>query len=129
MAVLPSVSLTHLPCPAPLSLASSRPALVSSWLLRCCFCCISHLQSCLTLCDPMDYSPPGFSVHGILQARRQKWVVMSFSRGSSQPRNQGCVSYVSFIGRQILYHQRHLRSLTSKIRPPETEIRLYCPVT
>ena len=41
------------------------------------------LQSCLTLCDPMGYSPPGSSVHGILQARILEWVVMPSSRGSS----------------------------------------------
>ena len=35
--------------------------------------------SCLTLCDPMDCSPPGFSVHGILQARIVEWVAISFS--------------------------------------------------
>ena len=38
------------------------------------------LQSCLTLCDPMDSSPPGSSVHGILQARILEWVAISFSR-------------------------------------------------
>ena len=36
------------------------------------------LQSCLTLCDPMDFSPPGFSVHGTLQARTLEWVAISF---------------------------------------------------
>ena len=46
------------------------------------------LQSCLTLWDPVDYSPPGSSVQGILQARRLEWVAMSSSRGSSQPRDQ-----------------------------------------
>ena len=40
-------------------------------------------QSCLTLCNPMDCSLPGFSVHGILQARILEWVAISFSRGSS----------------------------------------------
>ena len=45
------------------------------------------LQSCLTLCDLMDYSLPGSSVHGILQARILKWVAMPSSRGSSQPRD------------------------------------------
>ena len=45
-------------------------------------------QSCLTLCDPMDCSPPGSSVHGILQARILEWVAMPSSRGSSQPRDQ-----------------------------------------
>ena len=42
------------------------------------------LQSCLTLCDPMDCSPPGFSVHGILQARTLEWVAISFSMYNSQ---------------------------------------------
>ena len=45
-------------------------------------------QSCLTLCDPMDCSLQGFSVHGILQARILEWVTISFSRGSSQPRDR-----------------------------------------
>ena len=40
-------------------------------------------QSCPTLCDPMDCSLPGFSVHGVFQARVPEWVAMSFSRGSS----------------------------------------------
>ena len=48
-----------------------------------------------------DCSPPGSSVHGISQARILEWVVISFSRGSSQPRDQ---THVSSIGRQILYH-------------------------
>ena len=38
-------------------------------------------QSCLTLCDPMNYSPPGSSVHGILQTRILEWVAIIFSRG------------------------------------------------
>ena len=45
-------------------------------------------QSCLTLCDPMDYSPPCSSVHGVLQARLLEWVAMPSSRGSSLPRDQ-----------------------------------------
>ena len=44
---------------------------------------IQLLQSCLTLCDPMDCSLPGSSVHGILQARILEWVAISLSRGSS----------------------------------------------
>ena len=40
-------------------------------------------QWCLTLCDPMDCSPPGFSVHGILQARRLEWIAISLSKGTS----------------------------------------------
>ena len=49
-------------------------------------------QSCSTLCDPMDCSPPGFSVHGILQARILQWIAFSFSRGSSPPSNHTPVS-------------------------------------
>ena len=45
------------------------------------------LQSCPTLCDPMDSSLPGFSIHGILQARILEWVAISFSRTSSLPRD------------------------------------------
>ena len=45
-------------------------------------------QSCPTLCDPMDCSPPGFSVHGILQAGILEWVAIYFASGCSQPRNQ-----------------------------------------
>ena len=45
-------------------------------------------QSCPTLCEPVDCSPPGFSVHGILQASILEWVAMPFFRGSSKPRDQ-----------------------------------------
>ena len=45
--------------------------------------CVKVTQSCLTFCDRMDYSPPGPSVHGILQARMLEWVAIPFSRGSS----------------------------------------------
>ena len=50
-------------------------------------------QSRLTLSDPMDYSPPGSSVHGVLQARILEWVAMPSSRGSSRPRDQTRVSH------------------------------------
>ena len=49
-------------------------------------------QSCLTLCDSVDCSLPGFSVHGILQARILEWVTISFSRGSSRPWDRTQVS-------------------------------------
>ena len=49
-------------------------------------------KSRLTLSDPMDCSLPGYSVHGISQARILEWVSISFSRGSSQPRDQTCIS-------------------------------------
>ena len=51
-------------------------------------------QSCLTLCDPVDYNPLGFSIHGILQARILEWVAISFSRGSSRPRDRTQVSRI-----------------------------------
>ena len=54
-----------------------------------------------TLCNPMDCSPPGSSVHGILQARILEWVAMPFSRGSSWPRDWTCNLLHC---RQILYH-------------------------
>ena len=49
-------------------------------------------QSCPALCNPMDCSPPGSSVHRILQARILEWVAVPFSRGSSQPKDQTQVS-------------------------------------
>ena len=61
-------------------------------------------QSCPTLCDPMDCSPPGSSVHGILQARILEWITMPSSRGSSWPRDRPMFSYISSTGRQVLYH-------------------------
>ena len=60
-------------------------------------CALSVTQLCPTLWDPMDWSPPGCSVHGILQARILEWVAIPFSRGSSQPRDQKYASYVSCI--------------------------------
>ena len=64
----------------------------------CCYCWAANsLQSCLTLCDPMDCSPPGSSVHGIPQARILEWVAVPSSRGSSVPRDQTHVSCSSCI--------------------------------
>ena len=66
----------------------------------CMSCCFSWVR----LCDPMDRSPPVSSVHGILQARIVEWVAMPSSRGYFWPRDQTCVTQVSCIGRQVLYH-------------------------
>ena len=54
-------------------------------------------QSCLTLCDTVDYSPPGSSVHGVFQVKTLEWVAISSSRGSSRLRDQTLVSCVSCI--------------------------------
>ena len=67
-------------------------------------CLRSVVKSCPTLCNSMDCSLPACSVQGIFQARILKWVAISFSRGSSQPKDQIWVSWVSCIGRQIIYH-------------------------
>ena len=83
------------------------------WCVCMCFkilnkiknCKLSDIsQSCPTLCDPMDYSLPGSSVHGIFQSGIMEWATISFSRGSSQPRDSTpglphC--------RQALYHLSH----------------------
>ena len=79
--------------------------------IRVCVCvCLQLLQSCPTLCDPMNCSPPGSSVHGILQAIKLEWVAMLSFTGSSPPRDQTPTSYISWIGRRVLYHQPHLGS-------------------
>ena len=57
--------------------------------------CVLVVQLCLTLCDPMDCSSPGSSVHGILQARMLEWVAIPSSRGSSQPREWTWVSHIA----------------------------------
>ena len=66
------------------------------------------LQACLTLWDFMVCSPPGSSVHGIFQTRILEWVAMP-PQGDlfSWPRALTCISYISCIGRQVLYHQRY----------------------
>ena len=64
----------------------------------------THAQLCLTLFRALDCSPPGSSVHGTAQARIPEWAAISSSRLSSPPRSRTHVSYVSCIGRQVLYH-------------------------
>ena len=60
-----------------------------------CCCCCWGAQSCPTLCDPIDGSPPGSPVPGILQARVLEWIAISFSKGSSRPRNRTRVSRIA----------------------------------
>ena len=69
-----------------------------------CVCVCMHAQSCPTLCDPVDGSPPGSSVHGISQTRILEWVAIYFSRGIFP--TQGSKLYLlGFLHWQaILYH-------------------------
>ena len=73
---------------------------------------VTHSYS--TLCDPMDCSLPGFSVHGILQATILEWVTMPFSRGSSWPMDRTCVSLHY---RQILYYLSYQGNPTGQSQP------------
>ena len=89
--------------------------------------CMSKVtQSCPTLCDPMDCSLPGFSVHGIFQARVLEWVAISFSRGSSQPRDW---TQVSLIVGKWLYSQAHSFIYLGNILPNQNEALLIENVT
>ena len=68
-------------------LSSLRKVQITSFI-RPCMCVCSVTQSCLTLCDPLDCSPPGSSVHGIFQVRILEWVAISSSRGYSWHRDR-----------------------------------------
>ena len=74
--------------------------------------CALVVQLSLTLCDPLDCSPPGSSTPEISQARILEWVAISFSRESSRPRDQTCG--------QVLYRLSHQESLlnVSYLPPP-----------
>ena len=82
---------------------------LSDWTELCCFCCLVT-QSCPTLCDPMDCSPPGSSFHRIFQAKILEWVAISSSRGSSPRRDRtrvSCLADVFFTtespGKPVIY--------------------------
>ena len=81
-------------------------------------CSVTHV--CMTLCDPMDCSLAGTSVHGILQARILEWGIIFSSRESSWQR----VSSISCIGKQILYHYDLLSSTLLLIITNNYMIRL-----
>ena len=99
-----------LPCPSPKN--SPNPVIKPSSLICLLRWQLGSLplmppvcvQSCLTLCDPMDASPTGSSVHGIVLAMILKWVAIPSSRGSSQTGDRTLISCVSSISRWILYH-------------------------
>ena len=72
-------------------------------VLKCQSVRVFSAQPCLTLCNPVDSSPSGSAVHGILQARILDCVAISYFRGTSRPRNKTRVTCISRIGRRTLY--------------------------
>ena len=75
--------------------------------------CVLDAQTCPTVCDPTDCSPPGSSVCGIPQARILEWVAISSSRESSQPRDRFLLHC-----RQILYRLSHVKAFCIPIALP-----------
>ena len=94
--------------------------------------CLSHwkwklvTQSCPTLCYPMDSSPPGSAVHGILQARVLEWVAISFSRGSSRFRDQTRIFCISCTGRWVLYQCVTIQPFLEKVCSPLKYAKFQC---
>ena len=80
-------------------------------------------QSCPTLCDPVDCSLPGFSIHEILQARRLEWIAISFSRGSSRPRDR---TQVSRIGGRCFNLWATREAQMRRMEMPRAPIRKAC---
>ena len=78
-------------------------------------CCGLVAQLCLTLCDPMECSPPGSSLHGILQARIQGWVAIPFLQGIFPI--QGSNLHLQH-GKGILYHLSHQGALKQSTKKP-----------
>ena len=90
--------------------------LVKKILYTCTYICTTYKTKYMSVCvcelrptlsNPMDYSPPGSSIRGVLQARTLEWVTISFSRGSPQPRDRTWVSHC----RPILYCLSHREAL------------------
>ena len=93
--LLGTVRIHSMPC--------SQLQLISAILGFPWFACVPSRFSHVGLCQPMDYSLPGSSVHGTLQARILEWIAVPSSRGSSWLRDWTLISYVSCIGRRVLY--------------------------
>ena len=96
------------------------------WIMSCV--CM-HTQSYLTLCNLVDCSPPGSSVHDISHTGTLEWVAISFSRGSSWPRDQTWVSCVPCNGRQILCQLLHLGILEKAMAPHSSTLAWKIPWT
>ena len=80
------------------SLCSLCKLYICNRIVCVCVCarvCVWLVQSCTPLCDPMDWSSPGSSVCGILQAKILEWVAISFSKGSFWPRDRTWVSHIA----------------------------------
>ena len=85
-------------------------------------------QSCPTLCDTMDCSPSGFSIHGIFQARVLEWVSISFSSGSSWPRDQtriSCIAGRRFIPRWLICFAAMVNGIDSLISLSDFSLLVY----
>ena len=95
--------------------AASASGRANQWQ-RLCVCSVA--QACPTLCNPMDCSLPGSSVHGIFQTRILEWVAISFSRGSSRAK---VISSISCVGRWILYYWA--TSVTKLRRKPNSDLK------
>ena len=99
--------------------------LKSSILPALCVRAYSAAQSCQTLYHPMDWSPPGSSVHGILRLRILEWVVIPFSWESSQPRDR---TQVSHIAGGFLDHRRNPSLYFSKYSSHNIDSVISCSV-
>ena len=110
------LTLSRVPCRGPTFLSThllplcSFPAIVSSTTVTVCVCVFSPFSCVQLFADPWTVAHQAPLVHGICQARILEWVAISFSRGSSRPRDWIRLSSVSCIGRQILYHEHYLGS-------------------
>ena len=78
------------------SISELKIAEAEGWIRVSIMLACSVAQSRLILCDPMDYSPPHSSVHGVFQSRILEWDAISSSRGPSQPRDCTCESFFKF---------------------------------
>ena len=117
----PSLSTGSLPLtlmnPVPSNHLRPSQIIVLSWL-TCPFVSLTNFCMCVcvvtqlypAVCNPLDCSPPDSFVHGILQARILEWVAITSSRGSSWSRDWTHISYVSCIGRWVIYPWHHLGS-------------------
>ena len=79
-------------------------------------------QLCPILCDSMDHSPPGSSVLGISKARVLEWIAISFSRGSSWPRDPTRVSHVSYTAGEVFTHW----AIREALQEPGHFVFLHC---